>query len=133
MCLICGIESQGIDIGRETCGRGGIGTGNMMIHARLLRASLYTLLDEVYEVRRSQFAQGRKTFCSGVDSQSDIVIFDDPKMLKSVTAQRHHLLGLRTHSGTAGANMAAHPSGRTRHFQDRSTQAGRWVLYGTGV
>lgn len=83
MRLVRGIERQSVDIGSQTRGGRGIGASHMVVDAGLFCASLHTLLDQMDEIRGAKFSQSREAFCPGVDSESDIVILDDPMKILS--------------------------------------------------
>lgn len=59
-----------------------------MVDAGLLRASLHTLFDQMDKIWGAEFAEARETFCSRVDSESDVVILDDPIDILSVLRPR---------------------------------------------
>lgn len=73
----------------------------MVIDAGLFTSGLYALLDQMYEVGRSELTEPGKTFGTRVDREANVVVLDDPGFVNSAQVSRDRT----TYSGTAGATM----------------------------
>lgn len=58
---------QRVDVGGETCGRRSIHAGDMVVDANLFLGVLDGLLQEVHQIRGSQFAQGEQGLGAGIE------------------------------------------------------------------